>query len=83
MLRSRDERCHAACVEKDNAVDVAGEEWMDNITAGVYDDMRIWANKIHRAEPVFCEADTLLVEFRRWAKQFYSPDQLAKPTPAS
>jgi hypothetical protein len=23
MLRSRDERCHAACVEKDNAVDVA------------------------------------------------------------
>ena len=34
-------------------------------------------------EPVFCEADTLLVEFRWWAKQFYSPDQLAKPTPAS
>ena len=46
---------------------------MENITKGVLDDMQIWANKIHRADPVFCEADTLLVEFRRWAKQFYSP----------
>ena len=60
-----------------NAVDVAGEEWMDNITKGVFDDMRIWTHKIHRAEPVFCEADTLLAEFRRWARQFYSTDQLA------
>ena len=67
-----------ALTTTNNAVDVAGEEWMDNITAGVYDDMRIWSNKIHRAEPVLCEADTLLAEFRRWAKQFYSPDQLAR-----
>jgi phenylpropionate dioxygenase-like ring-hydroxylating dioxygenase large terminal subunit len=56
-----------------NMVDVAGEEWMENITKGVMDDWRIWKNKIHRSEPVFCEADKLLVEFRRWAKQFYSP----------
>ena len=71
-----------ALTTTNNAVDTAGEEWMDNITAGVYDDMRIWTNKIHRAEPVFCEADTLLVEFRRWAKQFYSPDQLARQASA-
>jgi hypothetical protein len=51
---------------------------MDSITKGVLDDMRIWQNKIHRADPVFCEADTLLVEFRRWAKQFYSPAKTAK-----
>ena len=59
-----------------NAVDVAGEEWFDGVTGGVMDDWRIWTNKIHRQEPVFCEADDLLVEFRRWAKQFYtqSPD---------
>ena len=45
---------------------------MENITKGIMDDWQIWKNKIHRAEPVFCEADKLLVEFRRWAKQFYS-----------
>ena len=53
-------------------VDVAGEEWFKGMTSGVMDDWRIWTNKIHRADPVFCEADTLLVEFRRWAVQFYS-----------
>ena len=56
-----------------NMVDTAGEEWFTGVTSGVRDDMRIWANKIHRPNPVFCEADKLLVEFRRWAAQFYSP----------
>jgi hypothetical protein len=65
-----------ALTTTNNAVDIAGEEWMDSITKGLMDDYQIWSNKIHRADPVFCEADTLLVEFRRWAKQFYSPDQL-------
>ena len=55
-----------------STVDVAGEEWFKGMTSGVMDDWRIWTNKVHRADPVFCEADTLLVEFRRWAKQFYS-----------
>ena len=64
-----------ALTTTNNAVDIAGEEWMENITRGVFDDMRIWSNKIHRAEPVLCEADTLLAEFRRWAKQFYSPSE--------
>jgi nitrite reductase/ring-hydroxylating ferredoxin subunit len=62
-----------------NAVDVAGEEWFNGITKGVMDDWQIWTNKIHRADPVFCEEDKLLVEFRRWAKQFYSESQLAAP----
>jgi len=55
-----------------NMVDTAGEEWFKGITSGVDDDLRIWGNKIHRPNPVFCEADKLLVEFRRWVKQFYS-----------
>jgi nitrite reductase/ring-hydroxylating ferredoxin subunit len=55
-----------------NMADLVGEEWFAAVTGGLQDDMRIWENKIHRAEPVFCEADNLLVEFRRWAKQFYS-----------
>ncbi|MCA9511699.1 MAG: Rieske 2Fe-2S domain-containing protein [Myxococcales bacterium] len=55
-----------------NLADVAGEEWIANLSAGVMDDMRIWSNKVHRAEPVLCEADKELIEFRRWVKQFYS-----------
>ena len=42
------------------------------IAGGVEDDMRIWKHKVHRADPVFCEADKELGEFRRWVKQFYS-----------
>ena len=42
------------------------------LSTGVLQDMRIWKNKIHRASPVLCEADTFLVEFRKWVRQFYS-----------
>ena len=55
-----------------NLADLAGEEWITNLSAGVQDDMRIWKNKVHRAEPVLCEADKELSEFRKWVKQFYS-----------
>jgi phenylpropionate dioxygenase-like ring-hydroxylating dioxygenase large terminal subunit len=55
-----------------NMADVAGEEFIQNMSAGVLQDVRIWENKIHRAQPILCEADTYLAEFRRWTKQFYS-----------
>ncbi|MBW2362753.1 MAG: hypothetical protein JRG84_17795 [Deltaproteobacteria bacterium] len=55
-----------------NVADTMGEEWFSRITAGVMDDWRAWCNKIHLENPVFCEADVPLSEFRRWAKQFYS-----------
>jgi phenylpropionate dioxygenase-like ring-hydroxylating dioxygenase large terminal subunit len=55
-----------------NLADVAGEEFMENITKGVLDDMPIWENKVHRADPVLCEADKELVEYRKWVKQFYT-----------
>jgi nitrite reductase/ring-hydroxylating ferredoxin subunit len=55
-----------------NLVDLAGEDFIIGLEKGVQEDMRIWRNKIHRANPVLCEADTYLVEFRKWARQFYS-----------
>jgi phenylpropionate dioxygenase-like ring-hydroxylating dioxygenase large terminal subunit len=55
-----------------NLVDLAGEEWMKRLVEGVQQDMPIWRNKVHRARPVLCEADTFLAEFRQWARQFYS-----------
>jgi nitrite reductase/ring-hydroxylating ferredoxin subunit len=56
-----------------NMADVAGEEFIDGMSRGVLQDMRIWENKIYRHDPVLCEADEYLAEFRKWSKQFYSP----------
>jgi hypothetical protein len=55
-----------------NLVDIAGEEFMKGLTDGVQQDFQIWKNKVHRARPVLCEADTYLAEFRKWARQFYT-----------
>jgi phenylpropionate dioxygenase-like ring-hydroxylating dioxygenase large terminal subunit len=54
-----------------NMADVAGEEFIQSLSTGVMQDMRIWRNKIHRAQPVLCEADAHLAAFRAWARQFY------------
>jgi nitrite reductase/ring-hydroxylating ferredoxin subunit len=55
-----------------NLADLAGEDFIEGLSRGVLEDMRIWKNKIHRAHPVLCEGDTYLIEFRKWARQFYS-----------
>jgi nitrite reductase/ring-hydroxylating ferredoxin subunit len=55
-----------------NIVDFFGEEFMNGLTQGVQQDLPIWTNKVHRARPVLCEADTYLAEFRKWTRQFYS-----------
>ena len=55
-----------------NMVDVAGEEFMKSITAGIEQDLDIWKYKVHRANPVFCEGDHYLGDYRKWARQFYT-----------
>ncbi len=55
-----------------NMVDIAGEEFMKNITAGIKQDLDIWKYKVHRANPVFCEGDHYLADYRKWARQFYT-----------
>jgi nitrite reductase/ring-hydroxylating ferredoxin subunit len=55
-----------------NLADLAGEQFIQELSAGVKQDLRIWENKIHRARPVLCEADRYLAEFRQWTRQFYS-----------
>jgi phenylpropionate dioxygenase-like ring-hydroxylating dioxygenase large terminal subunit len=55
-----------------NLADVAGEQFIQDLSTGVLQDLRIWRNKVHRAQPVLCEADEYLREFRKWTRQFYS-----------
>ena len=55
--------------------DIVGEDFILGLQSGVQQDMRIWHNKIHRKNPVLCEADDYLAEFRKWVRQFYcEPD---------
>jgi len=61
-----------------NWVDLAGEEFMHGLVTGVQQDLHIWKNKVHRAQPLLCEADGYLAEFRRWARQFYTHPPEAK-----
>ncbi len=55
-----------------NIADGYGEEFLEAIVNGVRQDIPIWSNKIHRAQPVLCETDRYIAEFRRWTRQFYS-----------
>lgn len=55
--------------------DLAGDEVMNGIIAGIQDDYPIWANKVHRHRPVFCKEDKTLVMFRKWVRQFYLTSQ--------
>jgi nitrite reductase/ring-hydroxylating ferredoxin subunit len=55
-----------------NLADLAGEQFIQELSTGVKQDLRIWENKVHRARPVLCEADRYLAEFRQWTRQFYS-----------
>ena len=55
-----------------NVADELGEDFMTGIVNGVMADVPIWENKIHRPQPVMCETDKHIAEFRRWTRQFYS-----------
>jgi phenylpropionate dioxygenase-like ring-hydroxylating dioxygenase large terminal subunit len=44
----------------------------DSFCAGVSQDIPIWENKIYRDPPVLTRTEKLILEHRRWARQFYS-----------
>jgi phenylpropionate dioxygenase-like ring-hydroxylating dioxygenase large terminal subunit len=60
---------------RNEIVDLAGDDVMDGIIAGLNDDFPIWANKVHKHRPVFCREDKTLVTFRKWVRQFYITSQ--------
>lgn len=44
---------------------------MDEHAVFATQDFRIWENKLYREKPALAEGDGPIVEFRRWAAQFY------------
>ncbi|MEH6570102.1 MAG: Rieske 2Fe-2S domain-containing protein [Halioglobus sp.] len=51
--------------------DLAGDDVIKGIISGLDDDYPIWANKVHKHRPIFCNGDDTLVTFRKWVRQFY------------
>lgn len=51
--------------------DLAGDDVIKGIISGLDDDYPIWANKVHKRQPLFCKGDDTLVMFRKWVRQFY------------
>ncbi len=67
----------------EGAPEIIGEEFIQGLSQGVEDDLRIWSNKVYRPHPVLCEADRYLAEFRRWARQFYTPSSASQTQPSA
>jgi hypothetical protein len=34
-------------------------------------DIPIWENKVYRHDPMLCDGDGPIMQYRRWARQFY------------
>lgn len=56
-----------------NLADTVGVDFIDGLTEAVRPDIPIWENKVFRPNPLLCDGDGPIAEFRRWAQQFYSP----------
>ena len=63
-----------ALIVRNEIVDLVGDDVMEGIKNGIFDDYPIWEHKIYREKPVFCQGDKTLVMFRKWVRQFYLQD---------
>ena len=50
-----------------------GHELVDSFSKrGIYQDIPIWEHKAYRANPVIVKGDGRILDYRRWAGQFYA-----------
>lgn len=50
----------------------AVQQAADAFCAGVSQDIPIWENKLYRDPPIITKSEKLILEHRRWCRQFYS-----------
>jgi phenylpropionate dioxygenase-like ring-hydroxylating dioxygenase large terminal subunit len=44
----------------------------DQIASGVEDDIPIWEHKIYQENPILCDGDGPIAQYRKWFKRFYT-----------
>ena len=53
--------------------DEAGREIIDAfLKSGIYHDIPIWNHKVYKDRPLLVQGDGRIMEYRRWARQFYT-----------
>jgi nitrite reductase/ring-hydroxylating ferredoxin subunit len=57
--------------ESDEAMEAALERYVEEHAVVATQDFEIWENKLYRPDPVLCEEDGPIAEYRRWVRQFY------------
>jgi phenylpropionate dioxygenase-like ring-hydroxylating dioxygenase large terminal subunit len=54
--------------------DEMGQAMVDGFSkSGIYQDIPIWEHKMYKPHPILVKGDGMIMEFRRWTEQFYSP----------
>lgn len=51
--------------------DTLGSVFADRLMQGVLPDFPIWENKMYLPDPILCDGDGPIAEYRRWARQFH------------
>jgi hypothetical protein len=52
-------------------LDARLQKYMEEHAVVATQDFAIWENKLYRADPLLCEEDGPIAEYRRWVRQFY------------
>ena len=45
---------------------------LDNLRNQVEQDIPIWNHKIYREQPILCDGDGPITQYRKWFSQFYA-----------
>ena len=71
----------AYSLKEDGGADrLALSQGVADFVAGQFEhDVPIWENKIYRQNPMLCDGDGPIAEFRRWCQQFYPGEQTLFP----
>ncbi|MEH6569504.1 MAG: Rieske 2Fe-2S domain-containing protein [Halioglobus sp.] len=58
-------------LSKNIEADDAGQSVLAYMSAGVYEDVPIWEEKVYQPNPVLCDGDGPIARNRKWFEQFY------------
>ena len=51
---------------------IMADALVDHISLNVEEDIPIWENKIHQPNPILCDGDGPINQYRKWFSQFYT-----------
>jgi 3-ketosteroid 9alpha-monooxygenase subunit A len=58
--------------ESDEAMEETLQKYVEEHALVATQDFEIWEHKLYRPDPVLCEEDGPIAEYRRWIRQFYA-----------